>query len=129
MSNPNFLADFWPVLALCVTVLIAVFGAIAGGSRYMLGQFQKQIDIRFDMAEESRKTATHQWDSKFLTITEAATQWHAVELEIAKLRAELPERYLRREDFILHQSRIEAKLDGLAWKIENHQLRGDRINA
>ncbi len=129
MSNPNFLADFWPVLAIMVTVLISVFGAVLGGNKYILGQMQKQMDLRFDLAEESRKTATHQWDSKFQTITEAATQWHAVELEIAKLRAELPERYLRREDFILHQSRIEAKLDGLAWKIENHQLRGDRNNA
>ena len=123
---PNFIAEFWPVLAIVVTVLIAVFGAVVNGNRSMLVQIQKQMDMRFDLAEESRKTASHQWDCKFQTMADAAKQWQEVQLEIARLRAELPERYLRREDFILHQSRIEAKLDGLAMKIENYQLRGER---
>lgn len=32
--------------------------------------------------------------------------------------------YVRREDYIRGQSVVEAKLDGLAVKIENLQLRG-----
>ncbi|MDF5991266.1 hypothetical protein P4119_17475 [Pseudomonas aeruginosa] len=39
------------------------------------------------------------------------------------LKAELPIQYVRREDYIRGQSVIEAKLDGLAVKLENAQLR------
>mgnify|MGYP007048148468 FL=1 len=46
-----------------------------------------------------------------------------LERDLMELRAELPERYLRREDYIRGQSIIEAKLDGLAMKIENAQMR------
>ena len=40
------------------------------------------------------------------------------------LKAELPVAYVRRDDYIRGQSVLEAKLDGLATKIENAQLRG-----
>ena len=38
----------------------------------------------------------------------------------------MPLQYVRREDFMRSQTVIEAKLDGLALKIENIQLRGTK---
>ena len=46
-----------------------------------------------------------------------------VERDLMALRAELPEKYVRREDYIRGQSLIESKLDGLALKLENLQIR------
>ena len=40
------------------------------------------------------------------------------------MKADLPLAYVRREDFVRNQSVIEAKLDGLALRIENLTLRG-----
>ena len=55
---------------------------------------------------------------------EEAQQWKKLERDVMALRAELPLEYVRREDYIRGQSVIEAKLDGLAVKLENAQLRG-----
>jgi hypothetical protein len=41
-----------------------------------------------------------------------------VEKDLLRLRAELPVDYVRREDWIRNQTVIEAKLDGLATKLE-----------
>src|SRR5699024_7858107 len=46
-----------------------------------------------------------------------------VQREVLELRAELPERYVRREDYIRGQTVIESKLDSLAIRMENNQLR------
>ena len=40
-----------------------------------------------------------------------------------KFQADLPLHYVRREDYVRGQSVLEAKLDGLADKIEKAQLR------
>jgi hypothetical protein len=57
------------------------------------------------------------------TNKEEASQWQRVERELMSLKAEMPLNYVRREDYIRGQSVIEAKLDGLATKLENAQLR------
>ena len=46
-----------------------------------------------------------------------------IERDVMNLRAELPDKYVRREDYIRGQTLIESKLDGLAMRIENWQLR------
>lgn len=120
----------WQAAGLFATVLIAVFGAVSAGNNRLMGQFQKQMDLRFEAAEKSRSNASKHWEDKFLAMENAVKlsndHFSQMQLELYQLKAELPDRYLRREDFILHQTRIEAKLDGLALKIENTQLRGDK---
>ncbi len=49
---------------------------------------------------------------------------HSLELALRDLRGDLPLGYVRREDWIRNQTIIEAKLDALALKLENAQLRG-----
>ncbi len=46
-------------------------------------------------------------------ISESTKHWQEVERDLLKLRAELPEKYVRREDWIRFAGQIDAKLDTL----------------
>ena len=98
--------QFWQL----VTLLSSFFGAAAGAGKLLLSQHQKHLDIRFSTLETAQK--------------KESASWHRIERDLMDLKAELPINYVRREDYIRGQSIIEAKLDGLATKIENAQLRG-----
>ena len=47
----------------------------------------------------------------------------SIEREFLRFQAELPLQYVRREDYVRNQTVIEAKLDAVASKIENLQLK------
>ncbi len=96
--------EFWHL----VLLLLAFFGLIGGFGKVLLDQFEKRLDTRFSGLEDGHSKALD------------------VERQLLRLRAELPLDYVRREDYIRGQSIIEAKLDGLAVKIENAQLKGVR---
>jgi len=98
--------EVWHLVTLAVT-LISAFGTLG---KLMLSQHQRHQDRRFDAIEANAE--------------KDAGQWLRVEREMLNLKAELPMHYVRREDYIRGQSVIESKLDGLATKIENAQLRG-----
>ena len=81
-------------------LLLAFLGALAGTGRWLLNQFQRRIDDRFSLLAEDTK------------------QWRAIERDLLMLRAELPQHYVRREDYIRGQSVLEAKMDSLFSKME-----------
>lgn len=110
-----------------VTLLVMFLGATAAAGKLFLGQLQRHLDDRFQ-AQDLARSENHQALSKRLdgiesTNREEAGQWQRVERELLNLKADMPLHYVRREDYIRGQSVIEAKLDGLATKIENAQLR------
>lgn len=89
-------------------LLMAALSAFVGIGRWLLTQFQRRVDDRFTLlAAESQA-------------------WRTVERDLMALRAELPERYVRREDYIRGQSVVEAKLDAVAAKLEVVQMQGAR---
>jgi len=100
-----------------VTLLLAFFGACAGAGKLLLSQTQRHIDQRFALVSASMAGIEK-------ANREEANQWKQVERDLMALKADLPLNYVRREDYIRGQSVIESKLDGLATKIENSQLRG-----
>jgi hypothetical protein len=100
-----------------IAVTIALLGAFAGLLKVLLTQQTKSIDGAF--ASQNIRL-----DSIERTNREEAGQWQRIERELMGLKAELPVSYVRRDDYIRGQSVLEAKLDGLATKIENAQLRG-----
>lgn len=116
--------EFWQL----VLLLLAFFGFVAGAGKMLVNQFELRLDERFQAQEKSRVEAQQHWDTKFSGLEASAReetgQWQRVERELLSLKAELPVQYVRREDYIRGQSVIEAKLDGLALKIENVALRG-----
>lgn len=111
-----------------ILLLIAFFGCVAGFGKLLLSQIERRLDERFATQEASRKSNHESVERRLGGIESAAReesgQWQRVERELLSLKADLPVHYVRREDYIRGQSVIEAKLDGLATKIENAQLRG-----
>lgn len=98
--------EFWHV----ISVLIAFFTFAAGIGKALLFQMQQHLDKRFEALERAHGRE--------------ADNWLRVERDLNKLKAELPLNYVRREDYIRGQSVLESKLDALAIKLENAQLRG-----
>lgn len=116
--------EFWQL----VTLLVSFFGFVAGVAKVIGRQNVKYLDTRFQALEESRKladAAIHNTLKQHIA-EEAKNSDQLIELErkLLNWKADLPLHYVRREDFIRNQSIIEAKLDGLALKIENAQLKG-----
>lgn len=116
--------ELWQLILL----LIAFLGCVAGFGKLLLTQIERRLDERFATQEASRKSNHQEVERRLSGIESAAReesgQWQRVERELLSLKADLPVHYVRREDYIRGQSVIEAKLDGLATKIENAQLRG-----
>ncbi|MHB1333405.1 MAG: hypothetical protein ACYCY1_12475 [Sulfuriferula sp.] len=120
--------ELWALLTFLVGLLIAFFSAVFAGGKVLLNQVEKRLDTRFAAQEESRKEAQRHWDREFAEIDRAAreeaNQWRRVERELLSLKADMPLQYVRREDYIRNQTVIEAKLDAVALRIENLQLKG-----
>lgn len=109
----TFSLDLWQTISLIVVIL----GAFLGLLKTLMAQQVAQINAGF-AAQNTRLEAIEKANR------EEAGNWQRVERELMGLKAELPMSYVRREDYIRGQSVVEAKLDGLATKIENAQLRG-----
>ena len=111
-----------------ITLVITLLGAVAGVGKMLATQALHHIDDRFVAQEETRHLNHEALQTRLgaieATAREETGQWQRVERELLSLKADLPLSYVRREDYIRGQSVIESKLDGLAAKIENAQLRG-----
>lgn len=106
--------DFWQLVGFGASLLTGFAGVIAAAGRIIATQFEKRIDERFDALQRGR--------------AEEAQTISSLEREFLKFRAELPVEYVRREDYVRGQSIVEAKLDGLAVKIDNVILRSAAEN-
>lgn len=107
-----------------ITLLLAFFGCVAGFGKILLAEFEKRQGERFEAQEASRKAAQEHWDLRFSTLEKGAADWMRLEREFLKFRAELPMTYVIRDDYVRNQTVIEAKLDALALRLENAQLKG-----
>lgn len=126
----SFREDFWPLVGFIVTVLSA-FGGIGFA---LMRQIQSGLDERFQVQEKTREANHDQVTRNHEQITrrldgieqvnrEETLQWQRVEREMLRFQADLPMKYVMRDDYIRGQTLIEAKLDGLADKIDNRSLR------
>lgn len=100
-----------------ITLLVMFLGFCFAAGKLLISQFERHIDARFSaQAERLGEIENANRDE--------SAHWQRVERELMGLKADLPLSYVRRDDYIRGQSVLEAKLDGLATKIENAQLRG-----
>lgn len=99
----------WKAISTFVAFLGAWSGFLIWVIRALLARVTRDLDDRLD-----RMAAAQERDTD---------EWRRVERELMELRADLPVHYVRREDYIRGQSVIEAKLDSLALKMENVQLK------
>lgn len=116
-------ADFWHLVGL----LLGFFGACAGAGRLLLAQSQKHLDERFAAQEKARAEAQAQLAGRLDAIEQVnrdeTLQWQRVEREMLKFQADLPMRYVMRDDYIRGQTILEAKMDAALAKIDSVQLR------
>ncbi len=100
-----------------ITLALAFLAMLFGFGKLLL----KQIDARFAAAETLRQERRAQMDKDFGDLAKATRK---NELDLLKLRAELPNEYVRREDWIRFSGTIDAKLDTLNAKFD--ALREDK---
>lgn len=93
--------DFWQL----VSLLIGFIGFAAAAGKLLLRQVEKRLDARF------------------AALDAASQEWRRMERELLEWKADLPLQYVRREDYVRNQTVIEAKIDAIAVRIENWQLR------
>ena len=107
-----------------ITLLLSFFGAIGGFGKLLLSQFEKRQGERFAAQDAARAAASEQWDRRFMQLEAMSRDWIRVEREFLDWKAALPLTYVMRDDYVRNQTVIEAKLDSVALRIENLQLKG-----
>ncbi|MCP1289765.1 hypothetical protein NK214_06130 [Chromobacterium sp. S0633] len=100
-----------------VSWLAAFLGLLIGAGKVLLAQIDRRQSERDAKQEEQIKALLDQ-------IGKQAESVHRLERDFLKFQADLPLAYVRREDYVRNQTVIEAKLDAVALKIENIQLKG-----
>ncbi|WP_339615232.1 hypothetical protein [uncultured Gilvimarinus sp.] len=100
--------EAWQVISIALTVCGGLLAAI----KFLFLQFSKTLDEKFGA-----------FDKRFGTLEDEAKQWQQVERDLLKLKADLPLHYVRREDYVRNQTVIESKLDAVALKFDNWQLK------
>lgn len=120
----KFEIELWQL----ITLLVTFFGASAATGKVLLDQMKSHLDERFTTQQKSISSQHSHVQQRLeaieLASREEAKEWQRIERELLEFKAELPLRCVMRDDYVRGQSIIEAKLDGLALRIENVQLRG-----
>lgn len=116
--------DFWHLVGLLIGFL-SFCGAVAA---LLFRQTMAHLDKRFDAQDAARQLAETKLAERMNALEavnrDETLQWQRVEREMLKFQAELPMRYVMRDDYIRGQTVVEAKLDAVAVKVDNAQLRG-----
>lgn len=116
--------EFWQLL----TLLLAFFGFVAGGAKVLFSQIDRRLDERFQALEDARKMADSAMQATLNRHAEeeqkVVERLQTLDRDFLQWKAELPLQYVRREDYIRNQTVIEAKLDAVALRLENWQLKG-----
>lgn len=116
--------EFWQL----VTLLLAFFGFVAGAAKVLFSQIDRRLDERFQALENARTAADAAMQATLTRHAEeeqkVVARLQALDRDFMQWKAELPLQYVRREDYIRNQTVIEAKLDAVALRIENWQLKG-----
>lgn len=124
--------DLWQLLGAIAGLAAFIWGAIWAFARVIVGQFNANLEHRFGALNELRTEANRALEGRFDALREAfedkhdenKTHWddkfrqvetlsRANEMSVLKLRAELPNDYVRREDWIRFSGTIDSKLDSL----------------
>lgn len=118
MNQMTLQVEWWHVVSLFLTVVGAFWGLL----KLMVMQFYRGLDKRFEVIDSARIAASHEHKERFDRIEDMQ---RAQERDLLSLKAELPDRYVRREDAIRSEMTLHAKFDGLASRIDMF-MRGTR---
>lgn len=99
--------------------LLAAFWVLV---KVIVSQFNTGLTVRFEQLEKARSEATVRDNERFLRIEEGQKQ---LERDQLQMKAELPDKYVKREDAIRSEVTLHAKFDGLANNIHEYFRRNN----
>ncbi|KWO49246.1 MULTISPECIES: hypothetical protein [Burkholderia] len=107
--------EFWQLVSMLATFI----GLLIGAGKVLLVQIERHQAERDQNQEKQIKAVLEQ-------ISRQADNTARLERDFLRFQADLPLQYVRREDYVRNQTVIEAKLDAIALRFENLQLRGNQ---
>jgi len=108
-------------LQIGITLMIAIICGYWALAKLLLAQTFKHLDTRFAAQEKLRTKSQENLESRFVQIETLARE---TEKDLLLMRGDMPNLYVRREDYIRGQTVIESKLDAVYSKLETVQLQG-----
>lgn len=93
-----------------ITLAIMAGGSLVALAKYITEDMKKRMDA---------------YENKHL---KEATEWQRIEREMLKFQGSLPDKYVRREDYIRGQTVLEAKLDAVFKRIEQIGIQAARAD-
>nr|WP_241021058.1 hypothetical protein [Burkholderia sp. Ac-20344] len=100
-------------------MLATFIGLLIAAGKVLIVQIERHQSERDQKQEDQLKAMLEQ-------ISRQADNTARLERDFLRFQADLPLQYVRREDYVRNQTVIEAKLDAIALRFENLQLRGNQ---
>jgi hypothetical protein len=106
------------LIAVAVTVVLALIAAFWGLLSILFRQSQERIAEKFEALEKSNaerfSVLEKSNQEKFAVLDQSTKELARLEKEFLNFKADLPNQYVRREDYIRNQAVMESKLDAIA---------------
>jgi len=99
-----------------ISLLVTVISVVIGTVKILWGRIEINLNTNF-------KTVQSQLEDVSKQAAKSQQDVRELERKFYQFQIDLPHTYVAREDYIRGQTVIEAKLDSLASKIENVQIR------
>lgn len=100
-------------IAAAVWALIRAFGFLVGR---IIAQFESRLDERFQALERAREEGRKVWEQR---LAQLAEKYERLDRELRELLINMPDKWVRREDYVRRETVIEAKIDRLGLQIQN----------
>lgn len=116
--------ETWALITWLVGQFVVFMACVFGFAKVLGGQVDKRLDEKFEAQEAAREAgsrALREHIDRYVTQGEkTSAQVTELEKDFLKWQAQLPIHYVRWEDYVRGQSRLESKLDALY----NNQVKG-----
>lgn len=99
-----------------IMILIAVLSTVIGTVKILWARIEKSLDQNFSATNRKIEDVAHQ-------AAEGQKEIRALERQFLEFKADMPFRYIARDDYIWGQTILEQKLDAVAQKLENVQIK------
>lgn len=123
MSNSTTLlqVEWWHLLTFAVGLFLSFIAAVWAGAMLFLRQNEARISERFGALEKALK---QQADNESRILARVPD----LERELLEFKAQMPDKYVRRDDYIRGQSVLESKIDALAVRLDLARQQGKAGN-
>ncbi|WP_151710084.1 hypothetical protein [Acinetobacter brisouii] len=99
-----------------IMILIAVLSTVIGTVKLLWSRIEKSLEQNFS-------ATNHKIESVAQEATKSQQDIRQLERQFLEFKADMPFRYIARDDYIRGQTVIEAKLDAVAEKLEKVQIK------